>query len=121
MTFSKTASALIGLLLFSVSTGEAQASIWCPTPIPGVLMKYCYCQSFTGSAAVSTSSRLPPLQLVGVLNSLRQAAKADWASRVQAHQQPRKFLSTKLLYARDIDRDCRVTRKGLGIVCCLHV
>jgi hypothetical protein len=90
---------------------EAQASIWCPTPIPGVLMKYCLCQSFTGSAGVSVPSRLPPLQLVGLWNNLRQAAKEDWASRVQAHQQPRRYLSTKLLYACDVDRWCTETRK----------
>jgi hypothetical protein len=89
---------------------EAQASIWCPTPIPGVLMKYCLCQSFTGSAGVSVPSRLPPLQLVGLWNNLRQAAKEDWASRVQAHQQPRRYLSTKLLYACDVDRWCTETR-----------
>ena len=100
--------------LLSLAAFEAQASIWCPTPIPGVLIKYCLCQSFTGSAGVSAQSPVPPLQLVGLWNNLRQAAKEDWASRVQAHQQPRRYLSTKLLYACDIDRWCTETRKVAG-------
>ena len=108
---SATATSCLFLLM---AMFEAQASIWCPTPIPGVLMKYCLCQSFTGSAGVSAPSRLPPLQLVGLWNNLRQAAKEDWASRVQAHQQPRRYLSTKLRYACDVDRWCTKTRKVAG-------
>ena len=93
---------------------EAQASIWCPTPIPGVLMKYCLCQPFTGSAEVWTRSRLPPLTLIRVWANLRQAANQDWASQVQVHQQPRKYLSTRLIYACDLDRWCTGTRKVVG-------
>lgn len=108
------ASGVTGCLLIFITAFDAQASIWCPTPIPGVLMKYCLCQPFTGSAEVWTRSRLPPLTLVSLWNNLRQAAKADWASEVQAHQQPRKYLSTRLIYACDIDRWCTETRKVAG-------
>ena len=101
-------------LLALTAVFEAQASIWCPTPIPGVLMKYCLCQPFTGSAEVWTRSRLPPLTLIRVWANLRQAANQDWASQVQAHQQPRKYLSTRLIYACDLDRWCTGTRKVVG-------
>jgi hypothetical protein len=108
------ATGVTACLLVLMAVFEAQASIWCPTPIPGVLMKYCLCQPFTGSAEVWTRSRLPPLRLVVLWNDLRQAANADWASEVQAYQQPRKFLSPRLRYACDIDRGYTVTRKVTG-------
>jgi hypothetical protein len=108
------ATAVTACLLLLMAVFEVQASIWCPTPIPGVLMKYCLCQSFTGNAGVSAPSRLPPLQLIGLWSNLREAAKEDWASRVQAHQQPRKYLSTKLLYACDVDRWCTEIRRVSG-------
>jgi hypothetical protein len=116
---SKAASGIICFLLVFVTAFEAQASIWCPTPIPGVLMKYCLCQSLTGIAEVWTPSRLPPLRLAVLWNDLRQAAKADWASDVQARQEPRRFLSTRWRYACDQDQGCTVTRKvaGPSVIC----
>jgi hypothetical protein len=80
-------------------------------------MKYCLCQSFTGSAEVSSRSRLPPLTLVSLWNKLHRAAKEDWASKVQAHEQPRKYLSTRLIYACDIDRWCFGNKEARGVVC----
>jgi hypothetical protein len=109
-----TATWVAACLLVLMHVSAAQASIWCPTPIPGVLMKYCLCQSFTGSAEVSSRSRLPPLTLVSLWNKLHRAAKEDWASKVQAHEQPRKYLSTRLIYACDIDRWCSETRRLAG-------
>ena len=47
------ATAAAACLLVLMAVSEAQASIWCPTPIPGVLVKYCLCQFFTGRAGVS--------------------------------------------------------------------
>jgi hypothetical protein len=114
------ATAAAACLLVLMAVFEAQASIWCPTPIPGVLMKYCLCQSFTGRAGVSAASRLPPLQLLGLWNNLHRAAKEDWASRVHAHQQPRHYLSTKLRYACDVDRWCTETRKLAGASVTYH-
>jgi hypothetical protein len=108
------ATGVTACLLALTAVFAAQASIWCPTPIPGVLMKYCLCQPFTGSAEVWTRSRLPPLTLIRVWANLRQAANQDWASQVQAHQQPRKYLSTRLIYACDLDRWCTGTRKVVG-------
>ena len=110
------ASGVIGCLLVFMATFEAHASIWCPPPIPGVLIKTCLCQSFTGRAEVWMPSRLSPLRLVGLWNDLRSAAKADWASKVQAYQQPRNFLSLRLRYACDVDRGCAATRKATGTV-----
>jgi hypothetical protein len=101
-----------GLLLASLL--EAQASIWCPTPIPGVLIKTCLCVPFTGSAGVSTRSRLSPLRQAVLLNDLQQAANADWASRIEAFQQPRKYLSPRLRYACDINPGCTVSRNVAG-------
>ena len=114
------ATAAAACLLVLMVVSKAHASIWCPTPIPGVLMKYCLCQFFTGRAEVSAASRLPPLQLLGLWNNLRRAAKEDWASRVQAHQQPRHYLSTKLRYACDVDRWCTETRKLAGASVTYH-
>ena len=43
------ASGVAGFLIILMPLCEADAGIWCPTPIPGVLMKYCLCESITGS------------------------------------------------------------------------
>ena len=101
-----------GLLLASLL--EAQAFMWCPTPIPGVLIKTCLCMPFTGSAGVSTRSRISPLREALLLSDLQQAANADWASRIEAFQQPRKYLSSRLYYACDINPGCTVSRNVAG-------
>jgi len=54
--------AVTGLLLVLTSASEAQAGLWCPTPIPGVLMKYCLCESIKGRAEVSSPTPLSPLR-----------------------------------------------------------
>jgi hypothetical protein len=71
----KAAIGVIGFLLVLVTVFEAQAGIWCPTPIPGVLIKYCLCQSLTGRAEVSSPSPLSPLTLFGLWRDLGQAAR----------------------------------------------
>ena len=74
--------AVTGLLLVLTSASEAQAGLWCPTPIPGVLMKYCLCESITGRAEVSSPTPLSPLTLLGLRRDLNATAMVDWAGRV---------------------------------------
>ena len=77
------ASGVAGFLIILMPLCEADAGIWCPTPIPGVLMKYCLCESITGSAEVSSPTRLSPLMLFGLWRDLNATAMVDWAGRVQ--------------------------------------
>src|SRR5262245_61174280 len=70
--------AVTGLLLVLTSASEAQAGLWCPTPIPGVLMKYCLCESITGRAEVSSPTPLSPLTLLGLRRELNATAMVDW-------------------------------------------
>ena len=88
------ASGVTGFLLALMPLLDAHAGIWCPTPIPGVLMKYCLCQSITGSAEVSSPSKLSPLTLVGLWRDLDAAAMVDWVGRVQAREGKRRFSRT---------------------------
>jgi hypothetical protein len=57
------ASGVAGLIIILMPLCEADAGLWCPTPIPGVLMKYCLCESITGRAEVSSPTPLSPLTL----------------------------------------------------------
>ena len=104
------ASGVTGFLLVLMAALTAQAGIWCPTPIPGVLMKYCLCRSLTGRAEVSSPSPLPPLKLIGLWRDLNAASMTDWMDQVQAREGKRRFLSHRWALACDRDRDCTVTR-----------
>ena len=108
------ASGVTGFLLVLMPLFGAHASIWCPTPIPGVLMKYCLCQSITGTAEVSSPSKLSSLTLVGLWRDLNAAATADWVGRVQAREGKRRFLSHRWALACDPERDCTATRTIAG-------
>src|SRR5262245_8291594 len=70
--------AVTGLLLVLMSASEAQAGLWCPTPIPGVLMKYCLCEAITGTTEVSSPTPLSPLTLFGLWRDLNATAMVDW-------------------------------------------
>ena len=76
----RAANAVTAFLLVLMVVSEAKASIWCPTPIPGVLMRYCLCQSITGRAELSSPSPLLPLKLFGVWRDLNAAAMTEWVS-----------------------------------------
>ena len=108
------ANAVTAFLLVLMVVSEAKASIWCPTPIPGVLMRYCLCQSITGRAELSSPSPLPPLKLFGVWRDLNAAAMTEWVGHVQAREGKKRFLSHRWLRACDQDRDCTVTRSVTG-------
>lgn len=69
------ASGVIGFLLALMPLLDAHAGIWRPTLIPGVLMKYCLCQSITGRAEVSSPSKLSPLTLIGLWRDLDMAVE----------------------------------------------
>jgi hypothetical protein len=102
------ASGVTGLLVLASSFG-ADAGLWCPTPIPGVLMRYCLCESITGRAEVSSPTPLSPLTLFALRRDLNAKAMLDWAGRVQVRGGKRKFLSTC-----DRARDCTTSRAMLG-------
>ena len=108
------ASWVTGFLLVLMAALTAQAGIWCPTPIPGALMKYCLCRSLTGRAEVSSPSPLPPLKLIGLWRDLNAASMTDWIDQVQAREGKRRFLSHRWALACDRDRDCTVTRTTAG-------
>ena len=106
--------AVTGLLLVLTSASEAQAGLWCPTPIPGVLMEYCLCESIKGRAEVSSPTPLSPLTLLGLRRDLNATAMVDWAGRVQVRGGKRKFLSSRWTLACDRERDCTTTRTVAG-------
>src|SRR5262245_48198521 len=91
-----------------------QAGLWCPTPIPGVLIRYCLCESITGRAEVSSPTRLPPLTLFSLRRDLRGTAMLDWAGRVQVRGGKRGFLSTRWVRACDGERYCTTARTAAG-------
>jgi hypothetical protein len=107
-------SGFIGLLLVLMPSFGAHGGLWCPTPIPGVLMKYCLCESITGRAEVSSPTPLAPLALFGLWRDLRATALVDWAGRVQVRGGKRKFLSSRWTLACDRERDCTTTRTVAG-------
>jgi hypothetical protein len=108
------ASGVTGLLLALMPSARAHAGLWCPTPIPGVLMKYCLCESITGRAEVLSPTALSPLTLLGLRRDLHATAMADWAGRVQMRGGKRKFLSSRWTLACDRERDCTTTRTVTG-------
>lgn len=71
------ASGVTGLLLALMPSVGAHVGLWCPTPIPGVLMKYCLCESITGRAEVSSPKPLSPLTLFGLWRDLNATAMVD--------------------------------------------
>jgi hypothetical protein len=83
MTRNRLIAAVTGLLLILTPLFDAHAGIWCPTPIPGVLMKYCLCESITGKAEVSSPTPLSPLTLFALRRHLNATAMLDWVGRVQ--------------------------------------
>ncbi len=111
---SNSGSGVTGLLLVVMLSFEAHAGLWCPTPIPGVLMKYCLCESITGRAEVSSPTPLSPLTLFGLRRDLNATAMVDWAGRVQVRGGKRKFLSSRWTLACDRERDCTTTRTVAG-------
>lgn len=108
------ASGVAGFLIILMPLCEADAGIWCPTPIPGVLMKYCLCESITGSAEVSSPTRLSPLMLFGLWRDLNATAMLDWVGRVQMRGGKRKFLSPSWTLACDQERDCTTSMAVMG-------
>jgi len=104
------ASGVAGFLIILTPLCEADAGIWCPTPIPGVLMKYCLCESITGSAEVSSPTRLSPLMLFGLWRDLNATAMLDWVGRVQVRGGKRKFLSPSWSLSCDRERECTTSR-----------
>lgn len=108
------ASGATGLLLALMPSVGAHAGLWCPTPIPGVLMKYCLCESIAGRAEVSSPTPLSPLRLFGLWRDLNATAMVDWAGRVQVRGGKRKFLSSRWTLACDRERDCTTTRTVAG-------
>jgi hypothetical protein len=72
------ASGVAGFLIILMPLCEADAGIWCPTPIPGVLIKYCLCESITGSADVSSPTPLSPRKLFA-LRRERDSNAGVWA------------------------------------------
>jgi hypothetical protein len=110
------ASGVTGLLLVVMLSFEAHAGLWCPTPIPGVLMKYCLCESITGKAEVSSPTPLSPLTLFGLRRDLNATAMVDWPGRVQVRGGKRKFLSSRWTLACDRERDCTTTRTVAAVV-----
>jgi hypothetical protein len=87
--------------------------LWCPTPIPGVLMKYCLCESIIGKAEVSSSTPLSPLTLF-LRRDLNAKAMLDWVGRVQMRGGKRKFLSPSWTLACDQERDCTTSMAVMG-------
>ena len=108
------ATGVTGLLFVLMPSFGAHAGLWCPTPIPGVLMKYCLCESITGRAEVSSPTPLSPLTLFGLRRDLNAKAMLDWAGRVQVRGGKRKFLSTSWTLACDQDQDCTTSRTPVG-------
>jgi hypothetical protein len=108
------ASGVTGALLVLMSLVEAHAGIWCPTPIPGVPMRYCLCESITGGAEVSSPTPLSSLTLFGLWRDLQATAMVDWVGRVQAREGKRRFLSHRWVWACDRERDCKTTRTVAG-------
>ena len=108
------ASGVTGFVLALMPSVGAHAGLWCPTPIPGMLMKYCLCESITGRAEVSSPTPLPPLRLFGLWRHLNETAMVDWVGRVQVRGGKRKFLSYRWTLACDRERDCSTTRTVAG-------
>jgi hypothetical protein len=108
------ASGVTGFLFALMPSVGAHAGLWCPTPIPGVLMKYCLCETITGRAEVSSPTPLSPLTLLGLRRDLNATAMVDWAGRVQVRGGKRKFLSSRWTLACDRERDCTTTRTVAG-------
>ena len=108
------ASGVTGFLLALLPSVGAHAGLWCPTPIPGILMKYCLCETVTGRAEVSSPTPLSPLTLLGLRRDLNATAMVDWAGRVQVRGGKRKFLSSRWTLACDRERDCTTTRTVAG-------
>ena len=108
------ASGVTGLLLVLMPSFGAHAGLWCPTPIPGVLMKYCLCESITGRAEVLSPTPLSPLTLFGLRRDLNAKAMLDWVGRVQMRGGKRKFLSPSWTLACDQERDCTTSRTTMG-------
>jgi hypothetical protein len=71
------ASGVAGFLIILMPLCEADAGIWCPTPIPGVLIKYCLCESITGSAEVSSPTPLSPRKLFALRRDLNATAMLE--------------------------------------------
>jgi hypothetical protein len=108
------ASGVTGLAILLMSLCDAHAGLWCPTPIPGVLMKYCLCESITGSAEVSSPAPLSPLKLFALRRNLNAAAMLDWVGRVQVRGGKRKFLSPNWSLSCDRERKCTTSRATVG-------
>ena len=108
------ASGVAGFLIILMPLCEADAGIWCPTPIPGVLMKYCLCESITGKAEVSSATPLSPLTLFALRRDLNATAMLDWVGRVQVRGGKRKFLSPSWSLSCDRERECTTRRTTVG-------
>ena len=108
------ASGVTGLLLILMPSFSAHAGLWCPTPIPGVPIRTCLCESITGRAEVSSPTPLSPLTLFGLWRDLNATAMVDWVGRVQVREGRRRFLSHRWLLACDRERDCTTTRTVAG-------
>jgi len=109
-----TMSGVTGLLLVLASSFGAYASLWCPTPVPGVPIRTCLCESITGRAEVSSPTPLSPLTLFGLWRDLRATAMTDWAGRVQVRGGKRGFLSSRWVRSCDGERYCTTTRTVAG-------
>ena len=107
-------SGVTGLLLVLMPSFGAHAGIWCPTPIPGVLIKYCLCESITGKAEVSSPTPLSPLTLFALRRDLNATAMLDWVGRVQVRGGKRKFLSPSWSLSCDRERECATSRTTVG-------
>jgi len=114
------AGGVTAVLLVLMPLFEAHAGIWCPTPIPGVLMRYCLCESITGRAEVSSPTPLSPLTVFGLWRDLNATAMVDWVGRVQAREGKRRFLSHRRLLACDRAR-LYDDQDGSGRLCCLQI
>jgi hypothetical protein len=108
------AGGVTGLLLVLMPSFGAHAGLWCPTPIPGVPIRTCLCESITGRAEVSSPAPLSPLTLFGLWRDLNATAMTDWVGRVQIRGGKRGFLSPRWVRACDGERYCTTTRTVAG-------
>ena len=114
MKLSIAAIGVTGFLLVLMPMFEAQAGIWCPPHIPGVLTKLCYCQTLTGRAEILTPSKVSPLALIGLWRDLGQEARTNWSGQVVAEEGRRKVLSHRWRRACDREHGCEVSTKVVG-------
>ena len=93
------ASGVAGFLIILMPLCEADARL---------------CESITGSAEVSSPTRLSPLMLFGLWRDLNATAMLDWVGRVQVRGGKRKFLSPSWSLSCDRERECTTTRTVAG-------